>query len=209
MPDKYKNIPFLFEFVIILLCSAGMIFADSLELKPRANGDILLSLTLPEDIQIIPVEEDYLIQIDGYTGHADSGMPDLPVLVTVLDGKPNESMEVKLLPCEYLIITQNIDIAAVATRETIALDPPNSVTRNVRKKNDAIYSRNIFWPEKQVEVTEAWQGNRKLLRIAIYPVQYNPISKVLRACRKLEAILKTVPSTDEEGPRGPIRPRQK
>lgn len=201
----YKKSSCLFKCMIFLLCSASMLVAGNLEFNPCINGDILLSFTLlDEDIKVVPLGKNYMIQIDGCSGHVDGGMPDLPIFVKVLDGKPNESLEVKLLPSKYVVVTQNIDVVAVARRETIALDPPNSITREVRRESPVVYSKNVFWPKNQVEVTEAWQGNRKLLRIAICPVQYNPVSRVLRACTHLEAILKVVPSIKKEGARGPI-----
>ncbi len=204
-----KNLSFIFKSMLLFFGLVNVLFAGGLVLEPTVDGDILLSFTTQEDVQLITSGDEYLIEIDGFSGDMDAGMPDLPVFVKVLDGKANESLEVGLLSSEYVTVTQNIDVAAVSIRETVALGPANSVTRDVRSKNSSIYTNNVFWPEKQVFVTEAWQGNRKLLRVAICPVQYNPVSKVLRICRKLEAILKTVPSIDQEGPRGPIRAGRK
>ena len=208
MVISHRNNSFLFKCILLLLCSVGILTAGSLMLENSENGDILLKLNTQEDVQLIPLGDDYIIQIDGYSAHMKAGQPDLPVFVKVLDGKPNESLEVILLSSEYLIVTQNLDVAAVEVRETIALGPSDSVRRYVRREAPSIYTNNVFWPEKQVDITEAWQGSRKLIKVAIFPVQYNPVSKVLRVCRKLEVILKTVPSINEEGPRGPIRPRK-
>ena len=109
-----------------------------------------------------------------------------------------------VLRAVYGTVTQGIKMASVETRETVAVDPARSVIRVRREHDDAIYGRDAYWPKQQLRVTEAWMGTRKLARVVVAPVQYNPVEQTVRICRELDAELHFNRSPKPESGRGPL-----
>ncbi len=177
------------------------------DISDSGAGQRELTFSLPQDIKLVAVDEGWAVVCDGQAGSLPSGAPDLPVFSEILALQPGESLEAVTVTAVYEVVTQNVSVVAVSVRETVALDPGQSRTRTVRRKDRVIYDSDGFWPAQQVSINEVWQGSRKLARLELRPVQYNPATGTVRVCRSMKVVLRTVLSRDEEGPRGPIRRR--
>lgn len=172
---------------------------------PEAGGGApgRLRVVFPEPV-FEAVDGGVAIRMPGQAGRSEPGSPDLPVFARSLPGVPGLSMSAKVVHATLAVVTQGVDVVAVETRETVAIDPTNAVTRVYRKRLGGIYDAVAYWPPQQVGVTEAWMGTRKLARIVVAPVQYNPVERTLRILREIEVELRFQPSAMPESERGPL-----
>ncbi len=202
MNKQYKY--FFIIFTLLFIAADGLrAFDCNIQTNKSSGYDIEFSVT--EDIEFIVSDDGVSVKMTDQVGPMEAGMPDLPLFVEILNGKSDESLSVVVVTAEYEVVTQNVTVVAIPLRETTALGPQDSETKNLRRPRDDIYNMNSFWPESHIQITEAWHGNRKFLRIAIWPVQYNPVTGTVRVCKSFKAKLNVIPSRDEEGPRGPLR----
>jgi len=205
MSNDLKVMRFRIVLVAAVASLVTMVGAAELEIRDGAPGQRELTFSLPQEIKFVAVDDGWTVVCDGQVGALPSGSPDLPVFSELLTLQPGESVEAEIVTAVYEVVTQNVSVVAVAVRETVALDPGQSSTRTVRRKDRVIYARGDFWPAQQVRINEVWLGSRKLARLELRPVQYNPATGTVRVCRSLKVVLRTVPSRTEEGPRGPLR----
>jgi len=162
-----------------------------------------LTVVFPEPV-FENVDDGTVIRMDGQAGRGNPGTPDLPVFAKSLPGVPGHSITGTIVRAIYAATTAGIEVAAVEMRETVAVNHTQAVTRVQRKRDDAIYGAGAYWPHRHVEVTEAWMGTRKLARVVVAPVQYNPIERTVRVCRELDVELHLTSSVRPEGERGPL-----
>jgi len=188
----------------LLVATVGI---AQVEISDSGPGQRELTFSLPQNIEFVAVDAGWAVVCDGQAGALPPGSPDLPVFSGLLPLQPGESVEAGTVTVVYEVVTQNVSVVAVPVRETVALDPGQSSTRTVRRKDRVIYAQDGFWPVQHVSINEVWQGQRKLARVEVRPVQYNPATGAVRVCRLLKVVLRTVPSRNEEGPRGPLRRR--
>jgi hypothetical protein len=133
-----------------------------------------------------PVEGGVAVRMIGQAGPLPAGCPDLPVFTRGVNGSADRALKARIVHAEYSWSTQNVDVAAVETRETTAPNPVRSETRMVRRRSNVIYGMDRFWPDTPVEISESMMGASNLARVAVCPVQVNPKQRLLRACRQVE-----------------------
>ncbi len=208
MMTYFKMMRYRRAIVVAVASLVATAVIAQVEISDSGSGQRDLTFSLPQDIELVAVNDGWTVICEGQAGALPSGSPDLPVFSCILPLQSGESLEAVSVTAVYEVVTQNVSVVAVSVRETVALDPGQSNTRTVRRKDPVIYGRDAFWPVQQVGINEVWQGPRKLARLELRPVQYNPATGTVRVCRSLKVVLRTVPSRNEEGPRGPLRRRQ-
>lgn len=207
MKTNFRKTKYCIQLVVVAVSLATTVGASPLEISESGLGLRELTFILPQEVEFVAVEDGWKVVCEGQAGALPLGSPDLPAFSGIVVLQPGESLAVEAVTPVYEVVTQKVSVVAVPVRETVALDPGESVTRTVRRKDPEIYAQDAFWRNEFIRIDEAWQGRRKLARVELRPVQYNPATGTVRMYRSLKVVLRTVSSQDEEGPRGPIRPR--
>ncbi len=121
------------------------------------------------------------ISLSGHFLPNDEGMPDLPGQGRYI-AIPQGATPVLNIKYSKVELIENIDIAPAPV---IPLDTDDNPL--VYEKNQDVYSKNAFYPENAIELSE-----KKNLRgvdvvmLGITPFQYNPVTKELKVCRDME-----------------------
>ena len=169
------------HFVVLLLCcfSVSLVFSQTqVQVLSKTRHETTLSLNL-SGIQKIPVitpeGEAMMIGMEEGTPLLDAGNPDIPKFVTSLMIPNTGNMAVEILSSEF----QDFPNVAVAPSKGNLLRKvdPSSVPYTYGSS----YERNAFYPGlladlKQPFVMRDVRGSA----LWIYPVQYNPVTRVLR-----------------------------
>jgi hypothetical protein len=148
------------------------------------------------DLQPPPVQRQMLpeglVLYYGNGSEPGKGAPDLPIHVQALPARPGYRITARLVKTEFS------EEAGVAVAPSIRLqrslvEDNRYTTLWVREADAEIYGRDAFWPADLVQVDEAWQGTNKLARLAVWPVQWNARTKVLRVHSRFELELSYQP----------------
>lgn len=109
-----------------------------------------------------------------------AGFPNLPRRVFVLGVPPGASANVVAQPLRSEE-RREIDIAPVATYQDSAF---------VFLRNEEAFSRNIFYPQELARVDAPSQfRDQTLVRVEISPLQYNPVTRVLRVIHEMQIVV--------------------
>jgi len=169
---------------------------------PGDPASYRVTLSFP-DPEIVAGPGGGTVSVAGQTGRAAPGMPDLPVFAWAMPGVPNRSMRARVLRSVAGVSVPDVQLAPVPTRDMARDGVEPRAEALVLIPDEAVYSQGVSWPEEIVAVSEAWMGTTKLARVAVYPVQYNAVKRLLSAYRKVEFVLEYVPSAHPETQRGP------
>jgi hypothetical protein len=134
------------------------------------------------------LSEGLVLTIPGQAAPRSPGLPDLPMVSTLLRGQAGKTVHVEVTPPRWVVIPG----IRIAPAESPALDETTrevSETRLVRMPLPAVYGVDAFWPADLVRVEEAWIGTEKRLRLECSLTQYNPASQLLRYTLVLEGRL--------------------
>ena len=127
----------------------------------------------------------YKVNIDKGTPILKKGDPDLPKLNTSIIIPDNKNMSIYINDSEYIEF-DNIDIIPSKGNFSRNIDP-----KSVPYEYSDVYSQNSFYPENIAELGEPYilRGLRGQ-GVIVNPIQYNPISKVLRVYTNIEVVVK-------------------
>lgn len=146
-------------------------------LAGAARGGTVSSLA--PDVQLVETPQGLRVLAAGQGAPHPAGAPDLPRFFETLEGDATHDARIHLESTSYIDIP--VDGLAPVPQPTMDLALDGSRTPGVNHDPDpAIYDEDAFWPDDLVNVTEAWLGTRKVTRIGVQPVQYNPVTKTLR-----------------------------
>jgi len=138
----------------------------------------------------------------GYTKRRKPGAPALPLRVVPVDVPEGMGVEVEVMEAEGSVL-RNIDIAPAPTRfvvpkqeDTSAWGPgglPTEVS-TVCMRDTQIYKKDCEYPEELVHVGPVERArHRRLVRLALHPVQYNPVRRTVRIYERLVVSARFVP----------------
>lgn len=131
------------------------------------------------------------VRLPGYAAHNAPGAPALPVAYELIelpaDGRPYH--------LNVQVGAASLHAAPYPLRPNPAPAPPPrdgrswtsqaelpAVPPTVIAPDPAVYEADAFYPEQPVVVVgEQWQRGRRLLTLAIFPLQYHPLRQELRA----------------------------
>ena len=123
---------------------------------------------------------------NGYTGDvvqggsgiclpANAGEPDLPAFSRFV-AIPNGATAHVEMGYRSMTTVQNVDLMAAAPLKFDTDDSPNTYERNT-----SIYTRNAFFPEQPVSISEPFSlRGVQTVAVTVTPYQYNPVTKELR-----------------------------
>jgi len=184
---KNKFIYYLVLFTVIWCSEPNYTIKD---LSGTAKIDLLYSnvyetslVSKVTDYSLLPLDPTgtkYKVLIDNGTSILDAGNPDLPKLSTSIIIPDEGAMDITVVSSNY-IEYQNVNIAPSKGNITRDIDP-NTIPFTYSEK----YKENEFYPGTLAEL-----DNSFILRdlrgqsVIFYPVQYNPITKVLRVYNEI------------------------
>ena len=134
-----------------------------------------------DDFLLIPIENNkYKVFIDNGKSIIELGSPDLPKLTTSIIIPDNAKMGIDVLNSEF-IEYENVVIAPSKGNITRDVDP-----RSMPYVYNDTYKNNAFYPGKIAELDTPFilRDNRGQ-SVKIYPIQYNPVTKVLRVYSRI------------------------
>lgn len=166
--------------VLVFACTAH---ADS-EWDIRETDDGIDITLVPGSMQVSTQAEGVVVSAGPNAAVVNPGEPDVPVLVKVFKARPGRHARVASVSTDSIVEqTAAVLPRAFETVETVADNEVRRVT--LREPAPAAYSSNGYWPDPQARVTEAAMGTNVYIRLAVYPVQYNPVTHTLRAAEKI------------------------
>jgi hypothetical protein len=121
------------------------------------------------------------ISIHGVSLFNDAGMPDLPGSGRLIAIPEGANAELEIIDFETEII-KNVSIAP-------APDIPFDTDKKALEytKNNEIYSKNEFYPDKPIQLSEIKQlRGVDAVMLGVTPFQYNPVTKELRVLKNIQ-----------------------
>jgi hypothetical protein len=158
--------------------------ASEVKLVKSDEKGLTIEMSLPgfQSRDTVVGEETYQqLEIPGGGFTADIGSPELPVVSTHLEVPFGAQAEVEVTDSKFKVLPgYNIYPAQEPWLNLEeAKKPPFT-------KNDEVYSTNVFFPEKIVQVSRAGElRGYRIVFFAVFPVQYNPVTKELKVYSKL------------------------
>lgn len=137
----------------------------------------------------VPVEGGYSLRIPGQVSTTRAGAPDVPSLAKIL---PRSRGSKPVLVLRGINPTNIADVV-LAPAESFKVDESDGsmrVLRPFRQCDPSIYGQNEFWPSDVVKLEVAAIGTQYVVRVECFPVQYNPVERVVRYYSRLEGVLR-------------------
>jgi hypothetical protein len=120
------------------------------------------------------------------------GFPDLAALVRPIRSVPGYQITVQLVASDFSE-ESGVNVAPALSLHRRLVGDNRYETSWVREKNPSVYDRDIFWPESQVAVDQAWMGTNRVARLVCRPLQWNPQTMLLRVYSRLVVELRYQP----------------
>lgn len=161
---------------------------------PLAGSQNLRITIESHGFSAVPVEGGFSLRIPGQVASAKPGTPDVPRLAIMLPGVKGYRA---VLTLEGKDPTNVMDVG-VASSEGFRLDDPESpmrVLKAYRKPDPGIFGKDQLWPSELCRLEEGSIGTQKVVRVECCPLQYNPLTRMIRFYRRLEGELRFEPKT--------------
>jgi hypothetical protein len=181
---KFVIFVFLLAFSAFFLCaekaSSGAEYDEIQVLKSDQEG-IVFRYSVPEPllskVKINAIDFDQ-IDIDKCVLSGSSGEPQLPVRIVVIGVPLEAEMEVEILERE----SQERSGVNLAPALKIEKSDENRLGYKVSsQRSDQAFMADQFFPEKIVSFDPpTFLRNQRIVRLKIYPIQYNPQRKTIR-----------------------------
>ena len=143
------------------------------------------------DVRIGEHESGVVIEPTGPVAWPDFGEPRLPMIVLLFTVSADEAYEVSWSASSFE--DQPVPLLApVLTPIVETMDDETSRTGMQPLRDEAVYTRDAFWPESIAQLEEARGAGIRYLRVQISPFQYNAVTGLLRSHRGLRVVLRRV-----------------
>ncbi len=152
----------------------------------RVSESRLLITLKPYEINISPLEVEgrkyHQIFVTGYGVRNLPGSPEVPTLGLLAQVPPGAEVTISILEVETDEIEGQFRVLPSAAAQT---DLKANIVDYLWDEGPA-YSSDSFWPHNIIEHgREGKIRGVNLFRIGVNPIQYNPIRKTIRRCKKL------------------------
>ena len=116
---------------------------------------------------------------------SEPGYPHLPMQTTLIGVLPDANFTIKIIESsDYSTYTLKHPLAD--NRTIIGQHNPDRTAMKPQSGSNSIYTSNRFYPENLAKIgTAGWIRENRVLPFQIYPVQYNPVSGVVKLYHKL------------------------
>lgn len=151
---------------------------EGLYLTDSRDNEVELAYNLNDltvNVNTIDGKDNHFLTISGIFLPGTVGAPDLPKIGRYITIPQGAHASIQLLDSKY----QTIDNIELMPAAELPLDDNDDVP--IRKKDDAIYSRNAFYPSEPFRLSEARTiRGLNVVLLQVTPFQYNPVTKELR-----------------------------
>lgn len=174
---------------IVLLFSIITTINATLNIIESNSNYTIIELALALDTvlisnKIVGDENFKTVNVDGFGTLARIGFPLLPYRgISIATNWGVDDIKIEIIEQKFSIINNcNIYPTPRSTPAVLGMDSGDVFTQN-----DSIYSVNEYYPEKVASVhnIQSYRGI-PVATIGFTPVQFNPINKKLRYCKKLK-----------------------
>ena len=118
------------------------------------------------------------IQLPNASATSAPGYPQLPLISVLVGVPPDALVSLTTNPGEEVQLEGTYDLAPAPSPLPLESDlQPGTMDYPI---NPMAYGRTGFYPAAAAEITgDAWIRNQRVIRVAIYPFQYDPVGKTL------------------------------
>ena len=153
---------------------------NNIQILDETSSQIHLSCDV-DGIHTAETSAGVVIRLDKGTELLQAGNPDLPKLTTALIVDDTHEMTIEIVSSEYVEYS-NISVAPSKGNLIRTVDP-NSVPYTYSN----VYETNAFFPGELASLGDAYvQGQYRGQSLHFYPVQYNPVTQVVRVYSSIE-----------------------
>lgn len=161
------------------------------------KGDVQRFRVTIGGFSAVAFREGYALSIPGQSA-SSPGMPDLPVVSTLVNGMAGKTVRVEMTEPQWTII-QGIRVAPA--EGPVADDgTEDSGAPRMGRIPSPSFPRDEFWPVELVRVEDAYFGRSRKIRLACTLMQFNPALSCLRYTFQLEGRLVFEPEKAVSGP---------
>ena len=128
-----------------------------------------------------------VVNLEGYVQSAEAGQPQLPVKVLLLGVPSDARLSLRVQPLASRVVARGVSVCPALTRQ-VEQEPNGIVTATTYEslRDPAIYSQDRFYPEQNVNLVDmGFMRSQRIVRLEIYPSQYNPVTGELRYSDKI------------------------
>ncbi len=132
------------------------------------------------------------VRMAGYATSAEAGRPALPVKVVLIGAPPGAEVEATAEPLATSRMHAPATICPVPTRTPRLSDEGRVLETTEAVVADAeVYSADAFYPPEVVRAVDlGFMRSQRIIRLEIYPLQYNPVSGEIRVNEQLRVALR-------------------
>ncbi len=187
-------------FITIFLLLAGIGFTADINLLSSESGLEMISNSGNEftarnsmnQIQLFEVQTKagvyQQMRIDGFGRTYDAGLPEIPVLGRLIEIPLDAEVEVEIIssiPEEYALDATGSSSKLIPAQPSLSKSSdPNQVPFSLEQ---SVYNSDSYFANEIVRVEEVGiMRGRRLGRLLISPVEYNPVSNTIRVHNNLE-----------------------
>ncbi len=182
---------FIYTAIFFVFVFSGRVRSQSnVEWIGPSNGSIILQCNT-ESVHFSELTGGVTVQVDEGTPILELGTPDLPKITTSIIVDDSKEMSVQIISSDYEEF-YNVDVLPSKGNFSRTIDPAT-----VPYTYGSTYAQDEFFPGRLASLSEAYvQGQFRGQSLHFFPVQYNPVTKVLRLYHNIEI---NVVATDAPG----------
>ena len=130
------------------------------------------------------------VQMPGYVASAEAGLPALPVKVVLIGVPPNADPKITAEPLSSSAASARTICPAVTRTAERSADGQVLREAEASIADPAVYGADAFYPASNVRLVDlGFMRGQRIVRLEVYPVQYNPVSGALRVAERLQVSL--------------------
>ena len=189
---------YLFVSVVVFIAGlfANAAASDNFNVISKTESHLYLELNMPP-LEIIPVKDSpfMVIKSDSLFAINQEGAPGVLVASVLIEIPP----ECEILLEPFTLKKKNYSDFILAPSPERFLNENNNgykVADERFRVNKQLYSVDAYYPGKFAEVEfTGWLRDKRVARLKLYPVQYNPVLKTLDVYEKMKLLVKFVNSS--------------
>ena len=209
--DKAKWIGLAVTCLLLAVLVGGLALADAPAGQPEVSGQpgarvsrsdlegVVVEVALPE-FKVSDQAACQLIEATGWGQTAQPGAPQLPFYGAMVGVPPGAVVEVEVLDADQALLPGRYDICPAPTAVVDPGSPgaggdgPYAAPRLVGQQlveDAAVYAADAFYPVRLAEATDdGFIRQQRYVRLAVRPVQYNPVTHQVRVYRHVRVQLR-------------------
>ncbi len=199
MKNSVKRSNSLLAVIVAVFICNDAASADNITMVSQNDDMIVFETTLPfPDISDVKGADFKKISVNGFETIAENGAPGVVTRGVMIEIPPGCEVELKVITLEKAGI-ENFILAPSPERVLVKNSKGFKVADKRFIVNKSLYSINEFYPGKLVEAEfTGFLRGRRVAKLNLFPVQYNPVSRLLEIHEKMRIYVKFRCAADKE-----------